>query len=907
MPRYDFKNIPSNISIRPKQKLDASIILDGKNYQEESINTQFIKKIEYKNSSGTIIIQGLFDLSKSNIENLITLKNLSLSFSPELKSAYKQHFDTPKIFVKFNLISENEEMIKKHINKLKNILEGFDTDYKGFVKFNRDGFNDVNMIEMMNEFEEEEKNKFVFALEEIKNDKKNFLEINDNIDDDNLDEDEINKNNNNEIINFFPFKSMNDNEIEKEMEKEEEIEENNIKKNNYIKVKDIDTFKIEKQKINFGNKFLKKYVKKINKEEIVKDPLMPININNSLLSVETNNDKIEFKNVMINDNLKELNEQYKKDVILDFLNLLIGNVNFINPKNIMSLNDYTVIVLSLIKNIDKKLSEIKKNKENELYILRLEKINSSLKLFHILFLNCFYPLKDINNSNNNYFKEDENLFDDFSSLKVQTMRKKLLIEWCMSIEKNYISKTDLININKNKKKEILTKQIMSFGQIKTAIKTNQTRNLFLNSKLSYLSNTNQTLSYLIKNQKGENEINKTFISYKANEPNSDKIKNTWISFFLQSLLYKEKNNEYIIKSINLIDEKMKDMDENSKPMIQGKFQLNYILIKIYEKIIKGVKDINDIEQYLNEMSNNNLFGKNNSDHFIQFIFSYLFNKIIHILSPEFNDLNSLYKKNYFLLMQIISEILSAENSDENIINNLIIICKLLYVSNINNKIKQKIFVDIISKQNLISIDDFWEVYNRENISLLNEMNKEYINGIFYLNKNELFMAYKSLLKGKRYKNAIDIYLKYCFLLINQNKINDINFKEIYTNLKEMNEKAPLLFNDFYLDFSSFVSYKVFKDKIDYKEIMDLLQKFINKYSGKNKIIYLDDISYRFIISELCQLLKEKRDKNNNLIICGELKLNELEEITCEDKNNVLNDVFKDLIEHKNTQFYINEF
>jgi predicted transcriptional regulator len=258
-------------------------------------------------------------------------------------------------------------------------------------------------------------------------------------------------------------------------------------------------------------------------------------------------------------------------------------------------------------------------------------------------------------------------------------------------------------------------------------------------------------------------------------------------------------------------------------------------------------------------------------------------------------------------MQIISEILSAENNDENIINNLIIICKLLYVSNINNKIKQKIFVDIISKQNLISIDDFWEVYNRENISLLNEMNKEYINGIFYLNKNELFMAYKSLLKSKRYKNAIDIYLKYCFLLINQNKINDINFKEIYTNLKEMNEKAPLLFNDFYLDFSSFVSYKVFKDRIDYKEIMDLLQKFINKYSGKNKIIYLDDISYRFIISELCQLLKEKRDKNNNLIICGELKLNELEEITCEDKNNVLNDVFKDLIEHKNTQFYINEF
>ena len=56
MPRYDFKNIPANISIKPKQKSDTAILLDGKKYQEEAINTQFIKKIEYKNSSGSIVI-----------------------------------------------------------------------------------------------------------------------------------------------------------------------------------------------------------------------------------------------------------------------------------------------------------------------------------------------------------------------------------------------------------------------------------------------------------------------------------------------------------------------------------------------------------------------------------------------------------------------------------------------------------------------------------------------------------------------------------------------------------------------------------------------------------------------------------------------------------------------------------
>ena len=911
MPRYDFKNIPTNISIKPKQKSDTAILLDGKNYQEESVNTQFIKKIEYKNSSGSIIIEGLFDLSTSNIEKLISFNYLTLNFSQELKSAYKQQFDTPKIFLNFKLLSDDEELIKKHIHLLKKMFNDLDTDYKGFIKFTLDGFNDVNIIEMINEFDKEEKNKLEFGFVEIKNEKKNFLEINDNIDDDNLSEEENNKNNNNEIINFFPFTS-DDNDKENLDEKNSEEESvSKTKKINYIKVRDIDTFTIDKQKINFGNKVLKKYTKKILKEEISKDYLMSININSSLLSIETNKDKIEFKNVLINDNLKQLNSEYKNDIIQDFLNLLIGHNNFINSKNIMTLNDYTLIVLSLIQNINKKLSEIKKSKDNELYIQRLEKINSSLKLFHILFLNCFYPLNDDNN-----FKEDEKLDYDFSSSKVQTMRKKLLIEWCMTEEKNYLNKTDLINININKikNKEILTKQIMSFGQIKTAIKSNQNKNLFINSKLSYLpysvAKSNKTLSYFLKGQKGKNEISKTFISYDANEPNSNRIKNTWISFLLQSLLYKEKNNEYIIKSINLIDEKMNNMDANSKPLIKGVFQLNYLLLKLYEKMLKGVKDINDLNDYLNMMSNNNLFGQSNSDHFIQFIISYLLTKIIHILVPYFNDFNSLYKKNYFLLVQIMNEILSdeinEENDEENKINNLIIIIKLLYISNINNKLKQKIFIDIITKQNLISIETFWEIYNREKLSLINDINKEYINGMYYLSKNNLFKAYKSFLNSKKYKNALDTYLKYCLSLIKENN-NDINFKEIYINLKSINEKAPLLFNEFYLDFSQFVSYKVFKDKIDYNEIMTLLNKFIYKYSGKDKIIYLDEISYRYIINELCQILKEKREKNENLIICGNIKLNELEAIFCEDRNNLLNDVFKDLIEHKNVQFLIDEY
>ena len=131
------------------------------------------------------------------------------------------------------------------------------------------------------------------------------------------------------------------------------------------------------------------------------------------------------------------------------------------------------------------------------YIQRLQKIISSLKLFHILFLNCFLADNDINKNN---FDENE-LFDNFFSLKVQTMRKKLLIEWCIEEEKEYLKKKDLVNKNKELKKGLLSKQIISFGQIKTAINSNNKKNIFINSKLSNLDKSNKIFYYFINNQK----------------------------------------------------------------------------------------------------------------------------------------------------------------------------------------------------------------------------------------------------------------------------------------------------------------------------------------------------------------------------------------------------------------------
>ena len=168
------------------------------------------------------------------------------------------------------------------------------------------------------------------------------------------------------------------------------------------------------------------------------------------------------------------------------------------------------------------------------------------------------------------------------------------------------------------------------------------------------------------------------------------------------------------------------------------------------------------------------------------------------------------------------------------------------------------------------------------------MNKEYINGIYYLNKNDLLLAYKGFLNSKKYKYALDVYLKYFFSLIKEKGINEINFQEIFDNLNNIYKKQASLFNDFYRDF--------------YKDIIKLLKKFMDQYSGMDKVIYLDENSHRFIIKVLCDILIEKKLENEKLILYGELKLNELNNVFIDERTYLFNNVLNDLIEHKNNQF-----
>jgi hypothetical protein len=402
-----------------------------------------------------------------------------------------------------------------------------------------------------------------------------------------------------------------------------------------------------------------------------------------------------------------------------------------------------------------------------------------------------------------------------------------------------------------------------------------------------------------------------------------KFTNNWVSFLLQSLLYIENSNEYIIKSIKNIEEKIKDMKDISKPYMLIKnnekeiLQLNYLLLKIYEKLMEGndedndeeseykLKDIKNIEIYINMLSNNNLFNSENSDHFIQYIILFLFTKIINFIFPNIKNSNILIKKNYFLLNLLISEIISNNN---NTIFNLILIMKLLYTANINRKLKQKIFIDIISHQNLDSIQMFWDEYDKEkeSIPLINDEIREFINGIYYMNKCNWYEAYKSFFKSKKYDFCMNSYINYCFYLINETNINEINFKEIYNNLYEILKIEPSLFYDFYDDFYQLISFIVNKDESEYEDIIKLLQKYIKEYDLNNKILNLNEKNHRMIIKLLYKILLLKDEQDNDLILGGDEGILKLNNILFEDKKCLLKDVLKDIIEHKNIEFSIQE-
>ena len=161
-------------------------------------------------------------------------------------------------------------------------------------------------------------------------------------------------------------------------------------------------------------------MKKNSKENI----LNQFNINGLYLTLNKNGDKYGNNYNLSLDKLI-LNHDIDEDIKYDYNNVIFNNyINILDKvitdkkSNELGIDDYTYVVLTYISQIENEINRIDKkpNKsQSEIdYINKYRKISSVLKLFCILFLNCFMYKPE------NQYLNDKNLFTHSFSDKVMS-------------------------------------------------------------------------------------------------------------------------------------------------------------------------------------------------------------------------------------------------------------------------------------------------------------------------------------------------------------------------------------------------------------------------------------------------------------------------------------------------------
>ena len=942
---------------------DYHIELDNATYDESESYTK-VSIFSFSNKYGTAKLKGFFDLTNKNIPTLITLNKLSFEISRQLLNTSNYNFCNYKLELDFIFSDDDIYLIK---NKEKDLMKEYNCsiDYnnkkihislneikninllnliRGNIERNEDTTNNYNsLIGTRNKIKniDEDKiflNKLQFEKINMNNENIQNQQIIDNlIEDDtlnNIEMDDISKLEN-------PFIS---NISEKTEEKKiYTMSEDNIYdglnsfKKNYIKYTDI-------KKINnlVNNNYKENYINKIEnpkiKNEVEKlisngalymkknlktNILSSININGlyCLLKNNKNNNNYKFliKKLSLNndiDNKEEEISDYKKIIFHNYINLLDKTAN--NKKsNNLNINEYTSVIIAYLSLIQSKIDEVEKRENksmiNNKIIERYKKIISTLKLFCILFLNCFMYKPE------NEYINDPDLFTNSFSDKVKAYRKRLLIEWCIDEQnKNLEKNLSKLNINAQKNIKSNYEKLYSFGQIKKNVdnKNNKKISLFMRARMS---NNNEKIAknnmyYFTGYNIVHGENNRNFRDIFV-----DKYNNDWLSFLVQSLLYEEKKDQYIINSIELLSKHISNMNKKAKPIIINNnngnnnsqiYDVHFILLKLYEMYMKG--EINEQIKYLKMFSHScNISSNYASEHFIQYIICSILLKILPILFPKDKEINReiidnafIKKITYNLLIQSIEELFIKSPDINNMDNymlkyeNYIEGIKLITLSFLNKKTKNKLINDILSKLN-ISSDSLKYIEENNPLLLTDKQNYTllgYTNISLCLWKN----AYNCFISAKEYKYALDTCINYAVEHIKENNENS-DFHEIYLRLQEIIKNEPELFIDIYQILFLFIKYinEHKKNNLGTNEICELLKEF----SAKDKYLCCDliDDEVRGIIIDLLYKLLIKI--NGIDIATGNCELISEKYVKMSTELNIMNNSFWDNVELKNKIFH----
>ena len=940
MPKFHLQLLPIvNVNNDYHIEIDDSIFDESKTYFQAN-------SILFKNKFGCVKLKGFFNLSDKNIPSLISINNLSLKISNQILDEciynfckYKQEIEFYFSYDDIDYIKNIEEMILKEYNCY--------IDYdKRIIKLLLNELKNINIKEIIGKFEEEKEE--IMNINNYENFRKKIKEIDDdnqfninkisiNKNDENVINENINENNymensldnaeigenNSKIGNIFTHLSEKTEEIKLETYSELNANMNKVKKP-YIKISDINNkLEYNNDSINYLDKIQNQKVKKeINKlisdgASLMKknskiNGLNQFNINGLYLTLIKNGEKygnnynLELNKLILNGDLEnEFLSDYKKIIFNNYINIL-DKVTKDKNNNELDLNDYTYIILTYISQIENEINKInqKQNKvKNDFdFISKYAKISSTLKLFCILFLNCFMYKPE------NQYLNDKSLFTNSFSDKVMSYRKRLLIEWCIEQQKNLleknISKINISNIENNQK--LNYKELYSYGQIKKMMEEPKKRSLFLRSKIANNSEkiSKNNMYYFTEYNALYGEKNRKF-----NDIFVDKYNNDWISFLVQCLLYEEKRDDYIVYSIELLTKNLNNMKNEAKPEIKVNndiiYDINFILLKLYEQYIKG--DIDGQIKYLKMISYScNISQNNSTDHFIQYIICSTLLKILTIIFPKDSDIKReiidmifIKKLVYNLLIQSVEELLINNSiiSSINNYNDYLLVIKLISLSFLNKKAKNKLISDIITKVNIPK--DSIKFFEENNPLELTEELKYTILGYTHNSLSLWKEAYNNFISAKKYKMALDACCNYAVEHIKKYKLNS-DFKEIFLRFNEIKKNFPSLFINVYQILLSFV--KIMSDDIYNLEEKNIYE-ILNIFNEKEKY-FCNDLIDDDVKGIMIDLLYKKLIEVNkgNKISVGNCELIKENYIKIETELNILSNIFKDNIELKNIIF-----
>ena len=925
---------------------DYHIEIDGSTYDESKTYLQ-ASTILFKNKYGCVILKGFFNLAQINIPTIITIDNLSLEILQQFLNSCFFNFCKYKLQIEFYFPYDDIKYIK---NIEENLFNEFDCniDYeKRIISLNLNELRNINIKEMIGKFEEEKEETMNLSnnyeinrqkIKDIDNEEIDFgiNNINVNKNDENIINQNINENNdmdnssdnidigenNSKLGNIFTHVSEKTEEVK--LETYSEMNQNIIRdKKPYIKIIDINNnLEFNKDDQNYLSKIQNPNIKNIlnklisNGASLMKNNskenmLNQFNVNGLYLTLNKNGNKY-CDNYNLSLDKLILNHDIDEDIKVDYNNIIFNNyINILDKvikdknNNELDIDDYTYIILAYISQIENEINRIeqKPNKNNSEIdcINKYKKISSTLKLFCILFLNCFMYKPE------NQYLNNKSLFTHSFSDKVMSYRKRLLIEWCIEEQKNSLEKNiSKINLSKDESnKKINYEHLYSYGQIKKSVEEPKKPSLFLRSKMSNNTekNAKNNIYYFTGYNALHGEKNRKFEDIFV-----DKYNNDWISFLVQSLLYEEKKDKYIVYSIDLLTKNLNSMKKEAKPEIKVNnniiYDINFLLLKLYEQYLKG--DIEGQIKFLKMISYSCNITKNNSaDHFIQYIICSTLLKILSKIFPKDNEINReitdnifIKKLTYNLLIQSIEEILINSPCMANINNYIdyILVVKLISFSFLNKKAKNKLILDIISKINIPK--DSLRFFEENNPLQLPEIEKYtllgYINNTLSLWKE----AYNNFISAKKYKQALDACSNYAIEHIKKYKANP-DFKEIYLRFNQIKNNMPSLFIDAYQIIYSFV--KIMSDE-EYNLRDDNIHEIFNKLSEKGKYLCNDliDDDAKGIIVDL--LYKKLIEINQGKIAVGNCELIVKPYVKIDTELNMLKNIFNDNIKLKNKIF-----